>query len=410
MGHRVGTFLVTSEFGLASLVPQAYSYGKDFWWDRVVSVDGFGINFTSLPEFEAFTLAEAKLNSGEGISSLIAQNRKIEKERKGSKALAWAAVRQLRSAKMAALLLALDVFAVAAIFLDADTLVCNSEKLSSAFKAVSMDGPWFAFVPAPSEHHGLILERMFGISKNSGPPEPNTGLVVLSACDGSRRVLRRWSEIYWQESLALGPIQNPMDQPPLRAALFLEDAPWASLHKSLNCRGHVKNLNTALPMRCGGFDVVHWEAIARTSVLDAVGTVHLRGASLASAKDILGGKGCAVLHSHLVPRPMQHRANFQRNAFVLLNDDAKRRKFFGFGLEKLSDTHKIDDGVPEKLVLESIDTFTIPVANEVVAILTLLPTSHSDIVSIDVAADWRRGDWREKKCYCRAHGERRLRF
>jgi hypothetical protein len=93
---------------------------------------------------------------------------------------------------------------------------------------------------------------------------------------------------------------------------------------------------------------------------------------------------------------MQHRTNFQRNAFVLLNDDAKRRKFFGFGLEKLSDTHKIDDGVPEKFVLESIDTLTVQMPHEVVAILTLLPTSHSDIVSIDAAADWRSGDWRGK--------------
>ena len=148
LGLNIGTFLVTSEIGLASLLPQAESYEKAFWWDYVASLDGLGINFTALPEFEAFTVANKKPSLNTDFSLAIASNRKVERERRVSKPLAWAAVRQLRMAKMAALLLAQEVFKIATIFLDADTLVCDS--LYPIFKVVAPSGPWFAFVPAPS--------------------------------------------------------------------------------------------------------------------------------------------------------------------------------------------------------------------------------------------------------------------
>ena len=63
---------------------------------------------------------------------------------------------------------------------------------------VSDEGPWFAFVTAPSEHHRPMLGRMFGILKGGGDiPEPNTGVMAVSSCDGSRRVTAAWSEVYW---------------------------------------------------------------------------------------------------------------------------------------------------------------------------------------------------------------------
>ena len=399
LGLSIGTFLVTSGSGLASLAPHAESFGRAFWWDYVASLDGFGINFTALPEFEAFTIAKKTSPSGSGIASTTASNRKTEKERKVTKPLAWAAVRQLRSAKMAALLLALEVFKVATIFLDADTLVCDS--LRSVFEVVVPSGPWFAFAPAPSEHHGMILQRMYGIRKGDAPPEPNTGVVAISTCDGARRVLKRWNEIYWHESLALGSIQNPMDQPPLRAAIHLENASWTPLSQDINCRGHVKNVNAALPMRCGGFDAAHWEALARASILDAVGTIQLRGASLSSAKDIKGGVGCAVLHSHAVPRHVRSPSSFQHNALVLLDDDSKRHKIFGFGLEKVSTAPTRGSRATIRSKIDDADDtakISLPQPSAVVAIfhLDVSPRLPRSPRSVQDAVDWRGGNWRNQ--------------
>ena len=396
LGSDVGTMLVTSEFGFASLAPQAKLYGEAFWWDYVASVSGLGINFSALPEFEAFTVAHKRPSSATGLSSTFASNRKIERERKETKPLAWAAVRQLRSAKMAALLLAQEVFKVATIFLDADTLVCDS--LYSVFEAVAPLGPWFAFVPAPSEHHSTILQRMYGIQKGDKPPEPNTGVVAISTCDGARRVLKRWNEIYWHESLALGPIQNPMDQPPFRAALYLEDASWIPLDRKFNCRGHVRNVNAALPMRCGGFSSAHWEALARSAILEAVGTVQPRGgASISSAKTIQGGSGCAILHSHSVPRRVQTRSGYQRNALVLLDDDSKQHKLFGFGLERISASPS-QRAEPIGTARHEASHISIPKAHPTVAIFHL-PFSPRPLrvpSLVQDAADWRSGNWRNQ--------------
>ena len=395
LGLDVGTLLVTSEFGLASLAPQAEAYGTAFWWDYVMSVDGFGINFTSLPEFEAFTIAKSKSSSTTDLASTYVANRKTESERRGSKFLAWAAVRQLRSAKMAALLLAQEVFKVATIFLDADTLVCDS--LLSVFKVVLPSGPWFAFVPAPSEHHSLILQRMYGIQKGDVPPEPNTGIVAISNCDGARRVLKRWNEVYWHESLALGSIQNPMDQPPLRAALYLEDASWISLNKVFNCRGHVKNVNAALPMRCGGFDAAHWDSLARSSILEAVGTAQLRGASLSLAQIIQGGIGCTVLHSHAVPRAAKCLSGFQSNALVVLDEKLEHHRLFGFGLEKISDA--LNDGgdlITRAPLVDSTISTSQPHAIIAIFHLPISPKLPQTPVVVQDASDWRRGSWRNQ--------------
>ena len=81
LGLDVRTLLVTSEFGLASLAPQAEAYGTAFWLDYVMSVDGFGINFTSLPEFEAFTIAKSKSSSTTDLASTYVANRKTQSER-----------------------------------------------------------------------------------------------------------------------------------------------------------------------------------------------------------------------------------------------------------------------------------------------------------------------------------------
>ena len=100
MDNSVGTLLVTSDFGLHLSASQALFYGQAYWWDFVASVDGLGMNFTSLPEFEAFTIADPRIrNKGNSLSATIELNRKKERERRSSKVTAWAAVRQLRSAK-----------------------------------------------------------------------------------------------------------------------------------------------------------------------------------------------------------------------------------------------------------------------------------------------------------------------
>eukprot|EP00629_Pelagomonadales_sp_RCC1024_P014964 CAMPEP_0119286294 /NCGR_PEP_ID=MMETSP1329-20130426/33603_1 /TAXON_ID=114041 /ORGANISM="Genus nov. species nov., Strain RCC1024" /LENGTH=632 /DNA_ID=CAMNT_0007287025 /DNA_START=509 /DNA_END=2407 /DNA_ORIENTATION=+ len=398
---QMGTFLATSEPGINSLTSMALSYGETFGWDIVMSLDGYGMNFTTLPEIEAFTFADKSLSlTTQGdIASTVAWNRQIHKLRRESKPVIWGAIRNLRSAKIAALILALDVFDVAIIFLDADTLVCDSLKLSSAFDIVSNQGPWFAFVPAPSAHHSLILERMFGVVRGLPPKEPNTGVMIISVCAGAKRVLRRWSEVYWHESLSLGPIQNPMDQPPLRAAIFLENAPWAILHKTFNCRGHVKNFNAAFPMRCGGYDATHWKAITRSTILNAAGaTPQLTSGSLASANKILGGRECIVLHSHAIPRFSQYRTVFQGNALITLNNDANKRKVFGVGLETfnraLGDDNEED--TKQEFIYDSDHPFNFSVPKGLIAIFTLSPTAGTLAVGLDTSIDWRKSEWRKE--------------
>jgi len=399
MDDSVGTLLVTSDFGMHLSASQALLYGQAYWWDIVASVDGLGMNFTSLPEFEAFTIADPRIqNKGKSLSAIIELNKKKERERRSSKVTAWAAVRQLRSAKMVALRLALETFGTAAIFLDADTLVCDPATLISAFQMVSNEGSWFAFVTAPSEHHRPLLEQMFGILKSGDIPEPNTGVVVVSTCDGSRRVLRRWSEVYWHESLALSLIQNPMDQPALRTALFLEVAPWIALQGTLNCRGHLKNLNTPLPLRCGGYDASHWKVITRSSILDAVGTTLIKAASIKAVDGILGGRGCTVLHSHAIPRFTEHRAIFQPNALLLMHTDAKRHRLLGFDLDGLArPTKRGDRTAQNRHTRRSKHTYNITVPQETVAVFTLAPRGLSSNAVVDTATDWRRGSWRNVK-------------
>lgn len=394
MDNSVGTLLVTSDFGLHLSASQALFYGQAYWWDFVASVDGLGMNFTSLPEFEAFTIADPRIrNKGNSLSATIELNRKKERERRSSKVTAWAAVRQLRSAKMVALRLALETFGTAAIFLDADTLVCDPAILISAFQMVSDEGPWFAFVTAPSEHHRPMLGRMFGILKGGDIPEPNTGVMAVSSCDGSRRVLRRWSEVYWHESLALSLIQNPMDQPALRTALFLEVAPWIALQGTLNCRGHIKNLNAPLPLRCGGYDASHWKVITQSSILDAVGTTLITAASIKAVDGILGGRGCTVLHSHAIPRFTEHRAIFQRNALILMH------RLLGFGLDELARSAKRGDRktTQDRHTRKTKDAHNSSVPQERVAVFSFAPQELSSNAVVDTATDWRRGRWRNVK-------------
>ena len=400
MSDRMGTFLVTSELGLESLKPQALAHGKAFWWDIVASIDGFGINFTSLPEFEAFTSLPAKQKGGvkRDLASTVSWNRNKQKERSRSKPTLWSVVRQLRSAKVAALLLSLELFSIAVVFLDADTLVCDSFTVSSVFDMVSNMGPWFAFVPAPSEHHSPILKQKFGVLRSMAPPEPNTGVMAIAVCDGARRVVARWGEVYWHESLALGPIQNPMDQPPLRVALFLESASWITLKNILNCRGHVKYLNAALPMRCGGYDMNQWESIARSTILEAVGAMQHTSASLAFANRIMGGKGCMVLHSHAIPRFTYFHSSFQKNALIATDkSDARKRNLFGFGLEKLNTPFRALNTVRPKrpLIINRSNSFNVSVPEGLMAIFTLLPATNRTPARIDESVDWRRGDWRK---------------
>ncbi|KAJ1450383.1 hypothetical protein M885DRAFT_589997 [Pelagophyceae sp. CCMP2097] len=288
----VGTLLVSGDAGL-----EAASAWGDVW-DHLVSLDGHGVDLSSLPEFEAFTEkrdGDAQ-RSSRGTAGKGSKLR--ERERVNGKPAAWANVRQLRSLKMCALLIAIKVFDVA-IFLDADTKVCAP--LAGAFGAVS-SAVWFAFVPAPSVHHGRILKRLYGIDDRNSPPEPNTGVVVLRRCEGSRRTLERWYQVYWKESLSLSPIQNPMDQPPFRAALHLEKAPWVALPPNMNCRGHVHGINAHFPMRCGGFGQRSWESLARNTALGTISAFRASPDSMRRALALRGGLGCTVLHSHMLPR------------------------------------------------------------------------------------------------------------
>ncbi|KAJ1447211.1 hypothetical protein M885DRAFT_543615 [Pelagophyceae sp. CCMP2097] len=320
----VGTLLVSGDAGL-----EAASAWGDVW-DHLVSLDGHGVDLSSLPEFEAFTEkrdgdAQRSSRGTAGKGSKL-----CERERVNGKPAAWANVRQLRSLKMCALLVAIKVFD-GAIFLDADITVCAP--LAGTFGAVS-SAVWFAFVPAPSVHHGPILKRLYGIDEHNSPPEPNTGVVVLRRCEGSRRTLERWYQVYWKESLSLSPIQNPMDQPPFRAALHLEKAPWVALPPNMNCRGHsprpsgkpitravkaravfrgegttgqtrhrhVHGINAHFPMRCGGFGQRHWESLARNTVLGTISAFRASPESMRRALALRGGLGCTVLHSHMLPR------------------------------------------------------------------------------------------------------------
>ena len=79
MDNSVGTLLVTSDFGMHLSASQALLYGQAYWWDIVASVDGLGMNFTSLPEFEAFTIADPRIqNKGKSLSAIIELNKKKE--------------------------------------------------------------------------------------------------------------------------------------------------------------------------------------------------------------------------------------------------------------------------------------------------------------------------------------------
>jgi len=310
--EELGLLAVTSDAGLAFL-------GGDWSpFDAAVSIEGppldssglrrgkkrpswFGGSSSGGPEeeeFEAFTAVGA---AGD------------ERRRRRRKPAGWASVRRLRTAKIAALAVALRSFD-RAVFLDADTRLC-SRLLDVAFEALGDHD--VAFVPAPSSHHDGILERLYGAAVLD-VPEPNSGVFAFRA--SAAPVLRRWLAVYWRESRELEPTQNPMDQPPLRAAVALERAKFATLPPALNCRGHVKHLNLALPLKCGGF--------THDDVLDAVVDATLSSSTTttttttntdppppqrgernqkrlkAALRDALEATaGCAVVHSHALPKP-----------------------------------------------------------------------------------------------------------
>ena len=284
--REVGILAIASDAGLAELRTWFALRGKALWFDLCFSIDGHGLDFDETGDFEAFS---PKTSSSSSETSIVRQQ-------PGAKSEAWSAVRRLRTAKIAALSLALVVFEEA-LFLDADTALCGS--LDSAFEALGRGRKQAAFVAAPSTHHSQLLERLYGLKDEI--PEPNTGVLAFGA--SFEPVLKRWLEVYWRESLALSKIQNPMDQPPLRVAMYQLNATFALLPTFLNCRGHAQNLkNFPLPLKCGG--------ITDDKVLDTLSKMmiskknqRVSPQSLDKALALKGGRHCIVIHSHALPRP-----------------------------------------------------------------------------------------------------------
>ncbi|KAJ8601510.1 hypothetical protein CTAYLR_006714 [Chrysophaeum taylorii] len=269
-----GKLLATNDQGFEFVRPWVEARGDSFWFDRVVSLDGHGLDFGTVPEFDAFTPRKERIRT--------------------SKEASWHHVRILRSAKIAALLAASRIFEFS-VFLDADTAACGS--LAPAFRAVEETD--VAFVPAPNVHHAAILKSLYGIE--GPPPEPNSGVFAFSS--NARPTLLEWSRVYWRESREISSIQNPMDQPPLRAAMSLQATRWAALNSEFNCRGHARF--ASFPMRCGG----SIPSLARKILAD-----RLRKHSRKVLDYALRAqeRKCHVIHSHELPRPRPkaNRTNF----------------------------------------------------------------------------------------------------
>lgn len=278
---NLGSLAVTSDEGLTFLQPWHEARGVDFWFDRVVSLDGDFLR--GLPEFEAFTALRDKASD----------TKRLER-----KSLAWSAIRRLRTAKIAALVLATRVFEQSALFLDSDTLACAP--LDAALAAVGPDVP-IAFVPAPFSHHVDILDTVYGVSGD--PPEPNSGVLALDT-SAALPVLLEWASVYWSESLQLSSRQNPMDQPPLRVAMHQLGTKWAQLEPKWNCRGKLKLLSTPIPMICSGLDKATLHALLRFKIDKADARLRATKAQLNRFEKAQTRGDCAVIHSHELPKPM----------------------------------------------------------------------------------------------------------
>lgn len=278
---NLGSLAVTSDEGLTFLQPWFEARGADFWFDRVVSLDGDFLR--GLPEFEAFTALRDK---------------ESDEKRLERKSLSWSAIRRLRTAKIAALVLATRLFEQSALFLDSDTLACAP--LDAALATVGPDVP-IAFVPAPFSHHVDILDTVYGVSGD--PPEPNTGVLALDT-SAALPLLREWASVYWSESLHLSSRQNPMDQPPLRVAMHKLGTKWAQLEPMWNCRGKLKLLSTAMPMICGGLDKSTLHALLRFKIDKADAKLRATKAQYSRFERAQTKGDCAVIHSHELPKPM----------------------------------------------------------------------------------------------------------
>eukprot|EP00633_Aureoumbra_lagunensis_P008962 CAMPEP_0197321602 /NCGR_PEP_ID=MMETSP0891-20130614/65474_1 /TAXON_ID=44058 ORGANISM="Aureoumbra lagunensis, Strain CCMP1510" /NCGR_SAMPLE_ID=MMETSP0891 /ASSEMBLY_ACC=CAM_ASM_000534 /LENGTH=545 /DNA_ID=CAMNT_0042813559 /DNA_START=15 /DNA_END=1652 /DNA_ORIENTATION=+ len=360
-----GLLVVTSDVGIDTLHAQGSAF------DMAASLDGHGISFAKVPEFYAFT-------SLENVSP--AQKNSVNEKKKN-----WRWLRLLRSAKIIALAIALRVFSQGAIFLDADTQICGPILKKIMAPILDSRRATLAFVPASRLHHGIAIERRFGLSIRAKPPEPNTGVLAIGPAFFS--VLETWMQMYWIESAQLESKQNPMDQPSLRLALAsnFSNITYFTLPSSMNCRGHVRNLRLPLPLRCGGFSkAAHSAVIHNLQQMSKKKQQSVAAPTeLSKALSLQGGTGCDIVHSHSLPwpRPLSntnqsshicHGKGLSKHSSIVLIDASASR-----GVACDSDRQRISELLTGPYALERARKSQIPIA--IILLLGRPPTATSFI-------------------------------
>ena len=292
---EVGVVVITDTSGHAHLArwqrPYANLCGDSgarpspLLFDFVISIGSMSQsgkrNYTNLPEFE-----------GHGVVGDGSINKKE-------------AVRRLRILKIRSFEIGLLLFE-RLLFLDVDTAVCAplapvfsvlAQPAASLATLCAADptgrGWWSSAPPTASRALGVGADVAFvpvdggkhaasSTFKALGVPrqfvEANTGVLLVRNSTRTRRLVEQWLATYIYETRDHAHL---MDQPAFRIALWRTNASHVALCGALNCRGWHRR--EAVPLACGGFGG------ARAALTDA-------------QRPLAGGRGCVVLHSHILPR------------------------------------------------------------------------------------------------------------
>ena len=288
---EVGVVVITDTSGHAHLArwqrPYANLCGDSsarpspLLFDFVISIGSMSQsgkrNYTNLPEFE-----------GHGVVGDGSINKKE-------------AVRRLRILKIRSFEIGLLLFE-RLLFLDVDTAVCAplapvfsvlaqpAASLATLCAADPTRRGWWssapptaaggadvAFVPVDGgKHQASSTFKALGVPRQF--VEANTGVLLVRNSTRARQLVQQWLATYIHETRKH---DHLMDQPAFRIALWRTNASHIALCGALNCRGWHRR--EAVPLACGGFGG------ARAALTDA-------------QRPLAGGRGCVVLHSHILPR------------------------------------------------------------------------------------------------------------